>query len=102
MIKSTALVLVSVFMGWVFCGIYVEETIFSSKKKREVLSDVECKESSPKVIEKIVEKEVVRYLPQTKIVYKVKEEDNKSKDPFLMALVQKNFYQKIFKKTPNS
>ena len=102
MIKSTALVLVSVFMGWVFRGIYVEETIFSSKKKREALSDVECKESSPKVIEKIVEKEVVRYLPQTKIVYKVKEEDNKSKDPFLMALVQKNFYQKIFKKTPNS
>ena len=43
MVKSIALVVVSVCVGWVFRGIYyADETTDSANQKREELSDVEC------------------------------------------------------------
>jgi len=93
MVKSTALVLVSVCVGWVFRGIYADETTLSINQKREKLSDFECKEVSPDIIEKTIEKEVIKYVPKTKIVYREKKEEDNSTDPFLIALEQKKFYK---------
>lgn len=91
MVKSISLVLVSVFVGWIFHGIYLDET---ANLKREEAPDIECDESSPEVIETTVEKEVIKYVPKTKIVYREKkEEDNSTKDPFFIALEQKEFYK---------
>ena len=94
MVKSIALVVVSICVGWVFRGIYADETTDSSNQKREELSDVECEDISHEVIEKTIEKEIIKYVPKTKIVYREnKQEDNVTKDPFFIALEQKKFYK---------
>ena len=81
-------------MGWVFRGIYIEEkTLVANQKIVGVADDVECQDVSPKVVEKTVEKEVIKYVPQTKIVYREKKEEDNSTDPFLIALKQKKFYK---------
>ena len=91
--NSITLVLVSLLLGWIFHGIYVDNTTLLPNQGKEEVSDFECEDLSPNVIEKTVEKEVVKYVPQIKIVYKEKKDDNKTKDLFLIALEEKKFYK---------
>ena len=94
MVKSTALVVVSVCVGWLFHSIDTDKTTIFNNQKREEVSDFECEEVSPEIIEKTIEKEVIKYVPKTKIVYRNKKQDNNStKDHFLIALEQKKFYK---------
>ena len=90
--KSITLVVLSLFIGWIFRGFYVEKTTPVNNQKKE-LSNVKCEDSSPEVIEKIVNNELIKYVPQIKIVYKEKKENNSTTDPFFLALKKKKFYK---------
>jgi len=94
--KQALLLFGSFILGWL---IHYYFTIFSSSQTSSPLSfstEIESSPNSksPQIIEKIVEKEVIKYVPQTKIVYverKKKSDANTTQDLFLLALSKKNF-----------
>lgn len=91
MIKALFFVVFGLVLGWTFHYLYTD-----SKQETIVyqLDEKEC-EDTHEVIEKVVVKNVVEYVPQVKVVYKTKkvakEDENSSQDLFFIALEKKEF-----------
>jgi len=90
---------ISFLLGW---GIHASFSTNStlpntpSSSLPTAIEQLSCEESlTPEIVEKVVIKEVVKFVPKVKIVYKIKpkEEDaNSSKDLFVIALAKDKFY----------
>jgi tetratricopeptide (TPR) repeat protein len=80
--------------GWV-----VHVFFYQDKPEKDIYSSkIECSNSNdssnPKIIEKIVIKELIKFVPKTKIIYRTKEkkaDSNSSQDLFLLALEKNEF-----------
>ena len=91
MIKLLSSILFGLILGWTFHYLYTDSP---QKITPQFLSTTDCTDSY-EVVEKVVIKKVIEYVPKIKIVYKTKkvkkQDDNKSKDLFFIALEKKEF-----------
>ena len=93
-------IMVSFLLGWGVHSLMLGDTRLTETSLTVPTSQLECSScdevTSPEVVEKIVTKEVIKFVPNVKIVYKTKEkkEDTNSsiKDLFVMALEKDEFY----------
>jgi len=98
--KLIFLIVLSFSIGWVVHILFTNSNQTETKPLAVLPSEIDCsshnKLSTPQTIEKIVIKEVIKFVPKIKVIYKDKEEgseDNRSKkDLFLMALEKNEFY----------
>ena len=91
-------ILISFSIGWMVHGFLDKDT----HAKITPLKISDCRNynrlSTPKTVEKIVIKEVIKIVPKTEIIYKTKEKEKKAetnssiKDLFLIALEENKFY----------
>ena len=89
-------ILISFSIGWMVHSFLDKDT----HAKTAPLKTPDCAKynelSSPETIEKIVIKEVIKFVPKTEIVYRTeeqkKETNSSTKDLFLIALEQNKFY----------
>jgi len=95
MIKLLSYLLFGLILGWTFHYLYND----SQQENTHPLwtkssSKTDCTDSY-EVVEKIVIQKVIEYVPKIKIIYKTKklekQDDNKSKDLFFIALEKKEF-----------
>jgi len=94
--KQVFLLLLSFIFGWWVHYVLTKTDLIKTPLIEATTLQIDCSESSeaPQIIEKIVEKEVIKYVPKTKIVYiekKKKADTNSTEDLFLMALSKKKF-----------
>ena len=101
MIKSLFPIFIAFLTGWILHVLYTQYNQKNSKEFSMLpYKQVDCSDFDEtithKVIEKIVEKEVIKFVPKTKIVYRTKETEadiNASEqDLFLLSLAKKEFY----------
>ena len=91
MIKLLSSLFFGLILGWTFHYIYNGS---NEEKPQQLLTKTDCTDSY-EVVEKIVIKKVIEYVPKIKIIYKTQkveeQDDNKSKDLFFIALEKKEF-----------
>lgn len=92
MLKLFFSIFVSLILGWTLHYLYSDT---EQQKPQKTLNNPSVKTDCTDTYE-VVEKVLIKYVPQTKIVYRdkiiqEKEDDNNSKDPFFIALEKKEF-----------
>ena len=91
MLKLLSSILFGLILGW---SLHYFSNDYTQEKNQPLLTKEDCTDSY-EVVEKVVIKKVIEYVPKIKIVYKTKKvekkDDNKSKDLFLIALKKKEF-----------
>ena len=97
MLKPFLSLLLAMFAGWMLHSLYLSTDVQKSANTTISLKSTppsfECQDN---IVEKFVTKEVIKFVPQIKIVYKTKkveDENNASKDLFLLYLKEKKFYE---------
>jgi clan AA aspartic protease (TIGR02281 family) len=102
MVKSLFPIFIAFLAGWVLHVLYAQyqqnntkETLTIQMKKANFSDDKDT--ITHEIIEKIVVKEVIKFVPQTKIVYRTKkstsDKNSSEQDLFLLSLTKKEFYK---------
>ncbi len=88
--------MISLLIGWTLHVLYAQYSNKTNSKLQVKNNDYSNYEEgcTPETIKKTVVKEAIKYVPQTKIIYKEKkvEDKNVTDDLFLLALGRKEFY----------
>jgi len=93
MIKLLSSIFFGLILGWTFHYLYSDANQEHSTPS-PLVTKTDCTDSE-EVTEKVVIKEVIHFVPKTKIIYRTKkvekQDENQSKDLFFIALEKKEF-----------
>ena len=93
MIKLLSSIFFGLILGWTFHYLYSDANQEHSTPP-PLVTKTDCTDSE-EVTEKVVIKEVIHFVPKTKIIYRTKkvekQDENQSKDLFFIALEKKEF-----------